>query len=164
MVHIAELVIQVLGGDELESYIPDVGYWVLRDLLHTAPSNSIRADDGERADLVVVRIEFRNSSNESIEFRFQNASCKAELLNLEVHDELGMMIPPVRRVHIRPKPNADFSEIVPASGKYVYDLVGEVVDSWLVFPGAKYQIPQNRSLRITFKYGGKTSNVVELHL
>jgi hypothetical protein len=158
-----DLVISAVNDAELQSYVPSPQYSVLRDLLGTVPPSN-PAEQGERAKLVVIRIEFCNSSEEPIEVEFDNTTCKAELLNLEVRDDLGAALDPIRRLHARPKALAPVPRVVPARGKHVYDLVGEVVEGWLVFPGAKYRIPQNGNLHVQFKYNGAISNTLGLHL
>jgi hypothetical protein len=156
-----DLVIGTVGEAELQSYEPPPQYWALRKLLAATPSSSPAGHEGG-AKLVVIRIEFRNSSEEHIEIKFDNMTCKAELLGLEVQDDSGATVHPVRRVHMRPKSDATVSKIVPAKGKYLYDLVGEVAEGWLVFPGAKYQIPSNGKLNIKFQHRVNISNVIEL--
>jgi hypothetical protein len=152
-----DLLIRFLAGDELQSFVPDQRYWLLRELLRSGRT-SMAEEDKAKAKLVVLRIEFRNPSEESIELEFANVTCKAELFNLDIHDDLGTAIAAVSRVHIRPLPGPRPLHIIPPFGSHVYDLVGETVEGWLVFPGAKYQIPPNGKMHVRFKYGSFLSN------
>jgi hypothetical protein len=152
------IAIRTLSDKDLELYAPENRYWMLRSLWCE------KANQDDKPSLVVIRIEFHNESDDSIELSFNNAACKAELLSLEVNDESGARVEPLRNIHAKLRSNSHSPHIVPSHEKYVYDLVGEVVDNWLVFPGAKYSIPQNRLLRFVFKYEGITSNVAQLHL
>lgn len=159
------LTIKTLSDFELRSYTPTPQYWALRNLLrklsHTTPP-SMAEEFGDRAKLIVIRIEFYNSSEVPVDIGFHNAACKAELLNLEICDDRGTKIPPVGRLHVRLQADSVVPNIVPAKGKYLYDLVGEVLEGWLVFSGAKFQLPQNGKLHARFTFNGCTSNTLRL--
>lgn len=162
--YIPEISIDVLSGERAGSYVPDDRYWMLRGLARGTPLAECVANREDKANLVVVRVLFRNTSDEPIEFLFRNIAYKAELLSLVVHDEGGAALPPIASLHVRPKPDQCSSETLLPNCTYSYDLVGEVDDGWLVFPGARYPIPQNRSLQIRFDYKGKMSNTVSVRL
>jgi hypothetical protein len=156
-----ELTISLVDDAELQSYTPTLEYWFLRDLLSTAPTST---PEGlvERPKFVVLRIGFENSTESPIKTGFNNIKYQAEWLNLEVRDDTGATIPSVVRVRIRPKAGAIAAMTVPAKGKVFYDLVGEVIEGWLVFTGAKYKLPPNGRLHVQFNYGGCLSNILDL--
>jgi len=156
------LVLRALSDKELETYEPDKRYWVLRDLLRSSSSESKKSDEATSDNLVVIRIEFRNETDEPLEFSFNNIGCKAELLNLEISDQSGVRIQPVRGIHIRTKPDASSRHVLPPKAKHQYDLVGEFVEGTLFFPGANYVIPPDRSIGIVFNYGGSISNRIHV--
>jgi hypothetical protein len=162
-VNTLDLRICAIEGEDLESYVVPARYLTLRDLSH-ARHGEAEAVDENAAKLVVIRVEFCNKSGGPIQFKFENLACKAELLNLEVRAESGELIPPVGRIHIRLKNDTAVPPTVEVNGRVCYDLIGEVAREWLVFPGAKYRIPDNGLLDTQFKFNGSISNTLRLKL
>lgn len=159
------LKLRVLGGAELRSYAPPERFWVLRRLWHDEEASC--QDHGvadENVRLVVIRITFRNDSAVPVELGFDNTACKAEFQNLEITDGTGTQLEPVRNLHIQPKRGSGTSHRIDRRDEYTIDLVGEVIGNSIIFPGAKYTIPQDGDLRITFNYRGLKSNVSHLQI
>lgn len=150
--------LQLLTGNDLDAYAPDSRFWTLRSLWRDADeATEVRP---RHADLVVVRVAFCNDSYSPADLAFDNTACKAELHHLVIGDDQGRQIQPVRHLHIRPQAAAIKVKSLDAHSTSACDIVGEVADGWLVFPGAKYAIPANRIIDASFRFQGATSNVV----
>jgi hypothetical protein len=103
----------------------------------------------------------KNISDGPIEVR-KNLAFKAELLGLQVCDIAGERIPAVRQIHVSLKAGVALTQTLLPNEEYQFDLVGEVQDGWLYFPGAKYELPSNRAIEMCFRYGRVFSNRVQL--
>jgi hypothetical protein len=159
-----KLNIRVLGRNELSSYIPDNSFWALWELWHGGLSASALHVEKKQSNLVVIRVDFLNESNTPMELDFNNIGCKAELLNLVIKDTSGKAIRPIRGVHIRPNRSSNQTLILSRGDKYTFDLVGEVFNNNLIFPGARYALPENRVIQIMFTFDGARSNIELLAL
>ncbi|PHS04969.1 MAG: hypothetical protein COA78_15845 [Blastopirellula sp.] len=151
------ITIQVLNEEELIDYAPDERYWNLWKINFMGSSDEIIKQAKANIKLVVIRIIFHNDSENSIPFEFRNLKCKAELLGLSVQDDSGYQIKAEHGLLLRLKPSDRAMPILEPDGEIVYDLVGEVFDEWLKFPGANYRIPENQILNLSFHYQGNSS-------
>ena len=152
----------ILSESELNAYSPEESFWLFRYLRPGMDEEESSSSAKVAVYLVVIRIEFANQSPDSIAFSFSNRTRKAECFGLEIYNAQGTRIIPERDLHIRPKPGALNPRILASHEKYTYDLVGELLDGWLVFPGAEFDLSQNSQVSIAFEYKGARSNVVHL--
>jgi hypothetical protein len=86
-----------LSSEQLDCYEPTEKFWLQRELW-SDNGNSGRGN----VKLLVLKITFKNSSENEFRLRFSNISCQAELHNLKVVNETGAPIIPKRNIHIRP--------------------------------------------------------------
>jgi hypothetical protein len=153
--------IHLLNHQELTSYRPSAQFLRLRQLRLESPARNSGAGSEGIVDLVVVRVCIKNISDGPIAVR-KNLAFKAELLGLQVWDIAGERIPAVRQIHVSLKAGVALTQTLSPNEEYQFDLVGEVQDGWLYFPGAKYELPSNRAIEMRFRYGRVFSNLVHL--
>ncbi|HXE56244.1 MAG TPA: hypothetical protein VN541_24670 [Tepidisphaeraceae bacterium] len=156
------ITIRQIMGDELAAYDPGERFRTLREFWR--PTNSA-IDDSSAARLLVIRVTFTNTAPGDVELPLDNSGNKAELLSLRIVEPTGHLLMPHRNIDIRLKHRpVKEPRLIPAGGSFSMDLIGELVDEWLIFPGAKYQLAPPGAYRMFFEYENVRSNELVLEV
>ena len=109
---------------------------------------------------VTFTITFSNTHQVAQAFAFSNRAHKAELLGLVIEDATGQRVMPKHHLMIRPlRPDPD-KHLLEGGATLSYEMKGNIVDDYLEFPGALFELQRGSTYQVCFRYHGVRSNKV----
>lgn len=125
--------------------------WLMIGLAYEQPPTMLR-----------LIITFTNTSLVAQEFSFSNQTRKAELLGLLILTSLGQRVIPTHNLVIKPLESVADKPLLAAGACFTYVLSGNLTESGLEFPGARFELHKEETYQLQFRYAGQQSNTITI--